>query len=874
MDAQIGTSREHFPNEIRPRQRFTHQHQLHQRQRSIEIATEEDSPTEEARRRPQQLGNLQPFHLPRPAPTPIQVPNPSLHCITQARFVSRIVYDTILRNVNEKIHSILEFEKKPGYDGLVKEVNPSGVFDYDHFSYFHKDNNNPFNVLIAGDKQGNVLLLDLNKKTAIVKKEITPGKRIIHIHSSTVRYGSDGLLTTCAIIARGDPTVTILRFRSIENKLFTSFTIRTSQLKPTEINDKTELNDFPYSCTLSNEGRFISINTYCGDVLVYAIPEAPAPVIPNEGPSPTNITAPKISSGITGALPGAPSTKFANEPMALTGLQHSSSTGNVLGDGPPLEISKILLKIKSKLPKKVISSEETLRRLKEANKPPEPETEVKGGKVVIKQGGLDTKKPAAAAQPPAKPGVKIDPKAAAAAVDPNAPDSKGDQQEFETNAKPVLGPAKTAPNGNDIAEDIAIPKYRPETYFLTEKITLPKEDVTFGKMTELDLTTKILVAWIGTNSVDVYGLQPRKKEFLPVNFSKKMVHVSDKVEVTSGISKKSGSENRLLRDQVIEPYKEKPLDATQIAALFDAYERKLIKTWSLSQILIMTTASQTRTLLALAMNDCSILVWDLVIDEQKYILDRHFTEVRAMSFYEDWVLCSGSQDGIFHMYDMTTGHMVIDYPNDYKSLTPVISIVCSERGFAYALNESGSLRMFDIFHMQKVAKFSTFLSIEPNITRTIHINKPVIIAMKEQLCILVRKQMNPPKKDKEESKQPPPEDPPTWQNPSHIMLYRSWDNLLNIYPGLANLYRKNVNKHLIWNALSKLSWKEVQQENFQLTGMIDEMSPAPLALASRDSRTPQGSRVLKSGDRSFSKESSVVDLNSTYNPRKASRSTR
>ena len=39
---------------------------------------------------------------------------------------------------------------------------------------------------MAGDKYGNIYLLDLNKKTQIFKKEVCPGKRIIYINSMTL----------------------------------------------------------------------------------------------------------------------------------------------------------------------------------------------------------------------------------------------------------------------------------------------------------------------------------------------------------------------------------------------------------------------------------------------------------------------------------------------------------------------------------------------------------------------------------------------------------------------------------------------------------------------------------------------------------------
>lgn len=140
--------------------------------------------------------------------------------------------------------------------------------------------------MIAGDRTGNLYLLDLNKKVQISKKEVSPGNQLMKIDTCTIPYGPE-YLTTIAVIARGDPKVYILRYLSTDNRIFLNYEISLKQ------GDNSAQN-YPFSATLSYSAEFIAVSSYKGDVSVYQVPEPPEPVceVISEDTGPVLLSAP------------------------------------------------------------------------------------------------------------------------------------------------------------------------------------------------------------------------------------------------------------------------------------------------------------------------------------------------------------------------------------------------------------------------------------------------------------------------------------------------------------------------------------------------------------------------------------------------------
>ena len=72
--------------------------------------------------------------------------------------------------------------------GGVREVNPISFFEVNGTSSLCQPRPNPLNTLITGDKYGNIILFDLNRRIQLLKKEIFPSHRIIAIDAITYEY--------------------------------------------------------------------------------------------------------------------------------------------------------------------------------------------------------------------------------------------------------------------------------------------------------------------------------------------------------------------------------------------------------------------------------------------------------------------------------------------------------------------------------------------------------------------------------------------------------------------------------------------------------------------------------------------------------------
>lgn len=146
----------------------------------------------------------------------------------------------ILKEVYSNIFEIEKYKENPNYEGHLKQLPPQGSFELDGITFMTKNNNNPNNIIIAGDKFGNLLLLDLNKKTQIQKKEATPGKRITYIHSQTVPY-ADQHLTTFCVVSRAEPKVNIYRYITPENRMFNNYSIKITK----DYTNNSTIGEFP-----------------------------------------------------------------------------------------------------------------------------------------------------------------------------------------------------------------------------------------------------------------------------------------------------------------------------------------------------------------------------------------------------------------------------------------------------------------------------------------------------------------------------------------------------------------------------------------------------------------------------------------------------
>jgi hypothetical protein len=94
-----------------------------------------------------------------------------------------------------KIFEIEKFKNDPNYEGHLKSLPPQGSFDISNITCVSKESSlhstQSHNHVIAGDAMGNIMILDLNKKMRVAKKEIGNGRRITKIAISSRELSND-----------------------------------------------------------------------------------------------------------------------------------------------------------------------------------------------------------------------------------------------------------------------------------------------------------------------------------------------------------------------------------------------------------------------------------------------------------------------------------------------------------------------------------------------------------------------------------------------------------------------------------------------------------------------------------------------------------
>lgn len=81
-----------------------------------------------------------------------------------------------------------------------------------------------------------------------------------------------------------------------------------------------------------------------------------------------------------------------------------------------------------------------------------------------------------------------------------------------------------------------------------------------------------------------------------------------------------------------------------------------------------------------------------------------------MEFFENYKLISGSLDGGVHIYNLEKGKVEMKRTNLFKSKQDysIKEIKVSNIGVAFVLDSLANLRMYDLYHSDKIAKMNIF----------------------------------------------------------------------------------------------------------------------------------------------------------------------
>lgn len=546
------------------------------------------------------------------------------------RLISHILEETLLSRVFSAVFLIEKHKSDANYEGNIKEIASSGSFELEGVSFLAKIRGNPHNQLLAGDFCGNVFLLDMNKKLQNSKFCVCAGKRVANIAANTVK--SEDFLTTVAVICRGDANVHGFRYKAGENRVFKSFCVnlcRNRDEKTDKIDKNSEISRFPYCCSLSEDSRFLAVWLYNGNIQVFRVPE------------PQYVTVSAVNNSKTAIKP----LEFQEKKPAIAAINLETATF--------CEVFESFYTVSQRFPLKSRTYAETLKEFldncekKNAVSAVSEETDAKTRKL------------------PAKAAVS-------AKIDPLS----SNNCEFETNEARYLGEFLRNDKDADISEEIALPKYRSDAYFLEETLVLPHESKTFSKLQEFRVVSGLIVANLGQKLVELHKLQEVCQENLAIFLQNKL-----KTATNLGLSSKKTQENSLA----------------------------IAKTREFFEVLYRIECSAVNkscSFLALGLEDGSVLIFDLLLREEHGYLDKHKAAVTNIRFFEEWSVVSGSSDGSVHLYNIKEKALVMKRSNIFKPEPglQIKALEISEAGVALVIDNRGNARVYDVVHGEKIMR--------------------------------------------------------------------------------------------------------------------------------------------------------------------------
>jgi len=600
------------------------------------------------------------------------------------RFINRCLNEMIMNKVYEQVFEIEKYKSNVNYEGSVKEILSSGSFDIEGICALAHSEGNPYNQLLAGDYYGNAYLLDLNKKVLIAKFPVISGKRVIHITANTIK--DEDYITTIAVICRGDPSIHIFRYKPGENKIFKNFTI--NFLKKGDVLDKNiSINQFPYSCKLSLDNKFLSALLYNGNIEIYSIPE------------------PQLSSNVSSSSISEIKSSFKNIQIKPIESPVKPQTPSINLDVTIVEINEPFYSVPLKAPLKKKTYEDTLNAFIQTVE-----------KKVIEE-PIDPKAPKDKKPNPGPP------------ADPKKPGQNASRQEpisafvseYETNEAQLLGEILRNDKDADVSNNFKIPEFRGEVFFTTEKLFLSNDTKIFCKVKEFTITNGITIVWIGQKIVDFHKFQSVIKENLPQYLQLRLKAASapppeELNKVPSTILKKEDQIKKPLNPTTPSNIDKKAPDTKNIDPnLNNIFEKKLTKTFDVLYGITAAEMNHSSTFLALGLMDGSVFVYDMLLSQEHCYLDKHVSEVTNICFFEEWTIISGSADGVIHVYNLKTNNLEMKRTNIFKPTNLAIKgLEISAYGMALVIDNQFNARVYDLIHYDKIMRLMPVSVLDEN----------------------------------------------------------------------------------------------------------------------------------------------------------------
>ncbi|CAD8069736.1 unnamed protein product [Paramecium primaurelia] len=319
-------------------------------------------------------------------------------------------------------------------------------------------------------------------------------------------------------------------------------------------------------------------------------------------------------------------------------------------------------------------------------------------------------------------------------------------------------------------EDYPEQKFKALVEFVTERLNFQNGNRTFNAFKQQECVTGIVVGWTNTTILEIHKFANVCKSALPEYLNTQQIQTT--------IQQK-------MKQQIIEIQILYPISSLAI--------------------------SKNSINLGVGLKQGSVFLYDLIMEQEKCYLDKHIYSCTFMKFCEDNRLVSASYDGSVNIYDTQECKLLCKRTQQFRKgtrmkieeqkqgLWRIIGMSVSNTGLAVAQDAQQEVRIYDVWHGEKIAKLSPQQVMDEK-SRQWVIEKPIVACFKNEILISAFTKMDSTKQ-------------------TTLQIFKIFDNLVNLFPGLANIYRKGVNKEKIMNLFQRINKSELQNTSFEIPNL-------------------------------------------------------
>ncbi|CAK80013.1 unnamed protein product (macronuclear) [Paramecium tetraurelia] len=319
-------------------------------------------------------------------------------------------------------------------------------------------------------------------------------------------------------------------------------------------------------------------------------------------------------------------------------------------------------------------------------------------------------------------------------------------------------------------EDYPEQKFKALVEFVKERLNFQSGNKTFNAYKQQDCVTGIVVGWTNTTILEIHKFANPCKSALPEYLNTQQIQTIIQQKV---------------KQQIIEIQILYPLSSLAI--------------------------SKNSINLGVGLKQGSVLVYDLIMEQEKGYLDKHVYSCTFMKFCEDNRLVSASYDGSVNIYDTQECKVLCKRTHQFRKgtrmkieeqkqgLWRIIGMSVSNTGMAVALDAQQEVRIYDVWHGEKIAKLSPQQVMDEK-SRQWVLEQPIVACFKNEILVSASNKLDQTKQ-------------------TTLQIFKIFDNLVNLFPGLANIYRKGVSKDKIMNLFQRINKFELQNTSFEIPNL-------------------------------------------------------